>query len=94
VKTIVKPIVSLPFSRARLKKTEQIDKLEVAAPESLNANVLSTVFGLIFFFSNLMYKFFILIHLLYSSTCFEHCYAHLEEDNCISTASGIVTLFR
>jgi len=24
--------------------------------------------------------FFILIHLLYSSTCFEHCYAHLQED--------------
>jgi len=31
---------------------------------------------------------------LYSSTCFEHSYAHLQEDNCISTASGIVTVFR
>ena len=46
------------------------------------------------FFTNLMHKFFILIHLLYSSTCFEHYYAHLQEDNCISTSSGIVTLFR
>jgi len=24
-------------------------------------------------------------------TCFEHYYAHLQEDSCISTASGIVT---
>jgi hypothetical protein len=48
----------------------------------------------LFFFTNLMHKFFILINLLYSSTCFEHYYAHLQEDNCFSTASGIVTLFR
>ena len=41
-----------------------------------------------------MYKFLILIHLLYSSARFEHYYAHLSEDNCINTASGIVTLFR
>ena len=47
---------------------------------------------MIIFFTNLMQKFFILIHLLYSSTCFEHYYAHLQEDNCISTAPGIVTL--
>jgi len=46
----------------------------------------------LFFFSNLMSKFFILIHLLYSSTCFEHYYAHLQEDNCIKIASGIVTM--
>jgi len=46
------------------------------------------------FFTNLMYKFFILTHLLYSSPCFEHYYAHLQGDNCISTASGIVTVFR
>ena len=45
-------------------------------------------------FTNLMHKFFILIHLLYSCTCFEYYYAHLQEDNCVSTASGIVTLFR
>ena len=45
-----------------------------------------------FFFTNLMHKFFILIHLLYSSTCFEHYYAHLQENNCISTAPGFVTL--
>jgi len=38
-----------------------------------------------------MKKLFILIHLLYSSTCFEHYYAHLQEDDCISTASGIVS---
>jgi len=44
------------------------------------------------FFTNLMHKFFILIHLLHSSTCYEHYYAHLQEDNCVSTASGIVTL--
>jgi len=31
---------------------------------------------------------------LYSSTCFEHYCAHLQGDNCINTASGIVTLFR
>ena len=49
---------------------------------------------MIVFFTNLMHKFFILIHLLHSSTCFEHYCAHLQEDNCISTASGIVTLFR
>ena len=34
-----------------------------------------------------------LIHFLHSSTCFEHYCAHLQEDNCINTASGIVTLF-
>ena len=47
---------------------------------------------LIVFFTNLMYKFFILIHLLHSCTCFELYCAHLQEDNCINTASGIVTL--
>ena len=31
-----------------------------------------------------MHKLFILIHLLLSSTCFEHYYAHLQEDNCIN----------
>jgi len=31
--------------------------------------------------------------LLHSSTCFEHYCAHLQEDSCINTASGIVTLF-
>ena len=49
---------------------------------------------IVFFFTNLIHKFFILMHLLHSSTCFEHYYAHLQEDNCISTASGIVSLFR
>jgi hypothetical protein len=47
---------------------------------------------IVFFFNNLVHKFFILIHLLHSSTCFEHYCAHLQEDNCINTASGIVTL--
>ena len=35
---------------------------------------------MIVFFTNLMHKFSILIHLLHSSTCFEHYYAHLQED--------------
>ena len=35
---------------------------------------------IIFLLTNLMHKFFILIHLLYSSTCLEHYYAHLQED--------------
>jgi hypothetical protein len=39
------------------------------------------------------YSLFI-IHFLHSSTCFEHYYAYLQEVNCISTASGIVTVFR
>jgi len=46
------------------------------------------------FFTILIHKFYILMHLLYSSTCFEHYCAHLQEDNRISTASGIVTFFR
>ena len=33
---------------------------------------------MIVFFTNLMHKFFNLIQLLYSSTCFEHHYAHLQ----------------
>ena len=45
-------------------------------------------------FNNLVHKFFILIHLLYSFTCFEHYCAHLQEDNWISAAYGIVTVFR
>ena len=63
---------------------------------STNVYVLLTVHPnvmRVFFFTNLMHKFFILIHLLHSSTCFEHYCAHLQEDNCINTASGIVTLF-
>ena len=40
-----------------------------------------------------MHEFFILIHLLHSSTCFGHYFAHLQEDNCVDTTSGIVTLF-
>jgi len=40
-----------------------------------------------------MHKFIISIHLLCSSTCFEHFCTHLQEDNCISAASGIVTLW-
>ena len=49
---------------------------------------------MIVLFTNLTHKFFILIHSLYSSTCFEHYYAHIQEDSCVSTASGIVILFR
>ena len=48
---------------------------------------------IVLFFTNMMQKFFILIHLLHSTTCFEHCCAHPQEDNCINTASGTVTLF-
>jgi len=32
------------------------------------------------FLTNVMHKFFILIHLLHSSTSFEHYCAHLQED--------------
>jgi len=49
-------------------------------------------FNYCLFFTNLD-KFFILIHLLHSSTCFEHYCAHHQEDICIGTASGIVTLY-
>ena len=49
---------------------------------------------MIVFFTNLMHRFFILIHLLHSSTCFEQYCAHLQEDNCIETASVIITTFR
>ena len=48
--------------------------------------------GHIVFFTNLMHKFFILMYLLHSCTCFEHYYAHLR-DNCINT-SGVITLFK
>ena len=48
---------------------------------------------MIVFFTNLIHKFFILIHLLYSCTCFEHYYAHLQHYSCVNTASGTVTLF-
>ena len=34
---------------------------------------------IIVFFTNFMHKLFILIHLLHSSTCFEHYYAHRQE---------------
>jgi len=46
------------------------------------------------FFTNFMNKFIILKHLLHSSTCFNHHCAHIQENNCINTASGIVTVFR
>ena len=49
---------------------------------------------MVVYFTNLMHKFLILIRLLRSSTCFEHYCAHLQEDNCINTVSGIVTLER
>ena len=50
------------------------------------AQNLKTQQTLIVFFNNSMHKFFILIHLLYSCTCFEHYCAHPQEDNCFSTA--------
>jgi len=36
---------------------------------------------IVFFFTNLMHKFFILVYLLNSSTCFEYYHAHLQEDS-------------
>jgi len=53
-----------------------------------------TVQVLIVFFTTLTHKFFILIHSLHSFTCFEQHCAHVQEANCISAASGIITLFR
>jgi hypothetical protein len=50
---------------------------------------------IIVFFANLRqnYLFFILIHLLYASTCFEHYYAHPQEVKiALSTAFGAITL--
>jgi len=41
----------------------------------------------------MMHKFFILILLLHSSTCFENYCALLQDSNCINTASDIVTPF-
>jgi len=45
------------------------------------------------FYINKMYMMivFILMNLLYSSACFEHYYAHLQEDNCIITASLVLS---
>jgi len=62
--------------------------------ENLATRFIAIFWIMIAFYTNLMKKFFILIHLLHSSACFEHYCAHLHEDKCISTASGIVTLFR
>jgi len=33
-----------------------------------------------------------MIHLFKSSTCFEQLCAHPQEDNCINTTSGIITV--
>jgi len=49
---------------------------------SINFYVLLTMHPnimIVFFFTNLLLKFFILIHLLHFSTCFEHYFAHLQE---------------
>ena len=48
---------------------------------------------IVVFFTTLSHKFVILIHLLQSFIRFEHYCVHLQEDNCINTASGIVTVF-
>jgi len=39
-----------------------------------------------------IYAQFFMIYLFESSTCFEHLCAHSQEDNCINTTSGIITL--
>jgi len=78
-----------------LKMTETCRSLNVVSNYCVNFYVLLTVHPniMIVFFTNLIHKFFILIYLLYSSICFEHYCAHLQEDICINTASGIVTVF-
>ena len=49
-----------------------------AADKNTGFNILLTVHPniILVYFTNLMHTFFILIHLLHSSTCFEHYYAH------------------
>jgi len=76
----------LAYLRLKIKATCCIFSFYVLL--TLHFNIM-----IVFFFTNLIHKFFILIHLLHSSTCFEHYCAHLQEDNCINTASGIVKLF-
>ena len=43
-----------------------------------------------------MHKYFILIHLLYSSTCFEHYCSHLQEecDKCIKIKNLCIELVK
>ena len=67
--------------------------MDQISPDSISEGLTNIPYKIVFF-TNLMHKFFILIHLLHSTTCFEHYCAHLQEDNCVSAASGIVTLFR
>ena len=57
------------------------ERLSVTKQETQKFDILLTVHPniIIVFFTNLMDKFFILIHLLHSSTCFEHYYAHPQE---------------
>ena len=49
-------------------------------------------FVMIVFFTNLMHKFSISIHLLHSSTCFEHYYAHLQEEKIVLTQHLVSSL--
>jgi len=81
--------LSLPNSRPKLGSFSVIVFIGMTGkmPSAVYA---FTLFNVIFCF--LFYQ-FILICLLHSSRCFEHYCAHLREDNCINTASGIVTLF-
>jgi len=62
--------------------------------QSVICEVELTSYLIVFFFHQLDAQILYLIHLLYSSARFEHYYAHLQEVNCINTASGIVTIFR
>ena len=88
-----------PFKLASILEYSCLPSFFISQPDdgqfkgSKHVVVLYVINSMIVFFINLMHKFFILIHLLYSSTCFEHYCAHLEQDNYINTASGIVTLF-
>ena len=92
-------------TKARVSATLKVLSIEIAFPYKVLKNTEAYIEIFLYlltarpnitivFFTNLMLKFFILIHLFYSSICFELYYAHLQENNCISTAPGIVTLFR
>jgi len=57
----------------KVHKTE-VNRTNCYVLLTVHANVMMS------FFTNLVHKFYILIHLLHSSTYFEHNYAHLQED--------------
>jgi hypothetical protein len=60
-----------------------------------NFNILLTVHlnAIIVFFTNLIHKFSVLLHLLQSSTCFEH-YAHPQEVKSVSVQPLVSSLWK